>query len=68
VSGSRRKGPPGRELIVSNVPGRKGKWLCIVNGSVFHSLAKFRDESAVDEFFKWVTENEGKALKRGEDE
>jgi hypothetical protein len=64
----RSNGLPGRQLTVSNVPGRKGKWLCTVNGSVFHSLAKFRDQDAVDEFFKWVTENEGRSLKRGEDE
>jgi hypothetical protein len=62
-----REGLPGRELIVSPVPGRKGKWLCIRNGPVFHSLAKFRDQDAVDEFFKWVAENEGKALKRGDE-
>jgi hypothetical protein len=65
---ARIDGLPGRQLIVSSVPGRKGKWLCTVNGSVFHTLAKFRDQDAVDEFFKWVTENEGRSLKRGEDE
>ncbi|CAL9368122.1 hypothetical protein [Streptomyces sp. enrichment culture] len=68
MSSERREGLPGRELIVSEVPGRKGKWLCTVNGSIFHSLAKFRDQDAVDEFFKWVKENEGRRLKRGEDE
>ncbi|WP_371666031.1 hypothetical protein OG306_33430 [Streptomyces sp. NBC_01241] len=64
----REEGLPGRQLVVSAVPGRKGKWLCTVNGPVFHSLAKFRDEDAVEEFFKWVTENEGKTLERGVDE
>lgn len=64
----KREGLPGRELIVSGVPGLMGKWLCTVNGSTFRHLAKFRDEDAVDEFFKWVTENQGRSLKRGEDE
>ncbi|MER6485705.1 hypothetical protein ABT264_19380 [Streptomyces virginiae] len=64
--GDRTDGLPGRELIVSAVPGRKGKWLCTVNGSVFHSLAKFRDQDAVDEFFKWVAENQGRRLTLGE--
>lgn len=64
----RRAGLPGRELVVSTVPGRKGKWLCTVNGPVSHSLAKFRDQNAVDEFFKWVDENAGKTLERGVDE
>ncbi|KUN16547.1 hypothetical protein AQJ23_44955 [Streptomyces antibioticus] len=65
---SEREGLPGRELVVSAIPGRKGKWLCTRNGPVFHSLAKFRDEDAVTEFFKWVAENEGRTLIRGEDE
>lgn len=57
------EGLPGRRLVVAPVPGRKGKWLCTMNGPVFHSLAKFRDEDAVEEFFKWIDENEGKTLK-----
>ena len=63
-----REGHPRRELVVSNVPGRKGKWLATQRGGIFHSLAKFRDEDAVEEFFKWVTENEGRSLRRGVDE
>lgn len=59
----RKSGLPGRQLVVSEIPGRKGKWLCTVNGPVFHSMAKFRDQDAVDEFFKWVTEHEGKTVK-----
>lgn len=65
---NRSEGLPGRQLIVSEVPGRKGKWLCTMNGPVFHSLAKFRDQDAVDEFFKWVKENQGKELKYEGDE
>jgi hypothetical protein len=66
VSGDRTDGLPGRELIVSSVPGRQGKWLCTVNGPVVHSLAKFRDADAVEEFFKWVAENEGRRLELGD--
>lgn len=57
-----------RRLIVLPVPGRAGKWLCVVDGSVFRHLAKFRDEDAVNEFFAWVDDNAGRKLKRGNDE
>ncbi len=65
---ARRDGLPGRELIITSVPGRKGTWLATLNGPVFHSLAKFRDADAVEEFRRWVLENEGKPLKLGDAE
>lgn len=56
------------ELGVSAVPYRKGKWLWVSEGSAFRLLAKFRNDEAVTEFFRWVEANEGKALQRGVDE
>ncbi len=53
------------ELSVSPVPYRKGKWLCTTEGSVYRVLAKFRDDEAVAEFFRWVADAEGCTLRRG---
>lgn len=66
MSSERREGLPGRKLIVTRIPFRKGWWLATKNGSVVHSLAKFRDQDAVDEFFKWVKENGGRRLEVSE--
>jgi hypothetical protein len=56
------------ELSVCTIPYRKGKWLCTTEGSVFRPLAKFRDEDAVTEFFRWVDGADGCVLRRGVNE
>lgn len=55
-------------LSVCTVPYRKGKWLITVEGSIMRHLAKFRDEDAVAEFFRWVEDAEGSTIRRGVDE
>ncbi|MFD8595392.1 hypothetical protein ACFV1L_10360 [Kitasatospora sp. NPDC059646] len=59
---TRRSNGGTRELIITQVPGRKGSWLVTADGSALRVLAKFRNDEATEEFRLWVRDNDGRTL------
>lgn len=50
------------DLVISNAPGRSGKYLYLQKGSVLTALARFRDDEAVATFTAWCREASGSRL------
>lgn len=50
------------DLVLSEVPGRKGIWLGVQKGNTFYHVAKFRDDEALEHFKEWARQSDGKVF------
>lgn len=51
------------DLVISSAPGRKGTYLYIQRGSVMHAIARFMNESSVEEFRDLIKAIEAAGMK-----
>ncbi|QNR51985.1 hypothetical protein phiRKBJ001_43 [Streptomyces phage phiRKBJ001] len=49
--------------MISSAPGRKGTYLYIQRGSVMHAIARFMNESSVEEFRDLIKAIEAAGMK-----
>lgn len=54
--------PPLGQLVISNVPTRKGIYLCLSYGGDVYPVARFTNEAGLDRFRRWVAGNKGKTM------